>query len=568
MGRGELHSSLLSVLRGTVVVSVAASLVFTESSILWSTAFADDSIGTLGSVVGKASVLRGGETIKATKGMKVFATDSLITSEKTAVKIIFNEGGTFIAFENANVKIEEYKVKSEGSEVSLKSAFNIAKGKVRFFVKPQPNGKNDVKYKTTNAVMGIRGTSGFIDATTPGQTQLVVLTGKVEVTNPVDPSKSVMVPPNFMTSVVGKDLPTKPIEAPPTLLSSLNVEASKADTSVSSGGGESSNSEQKSEEKKSDDQKKEENKQSEEKKGEEKKPEEKKSDDKKPDEKKQDERKTEEKKPDDKKVEEKKVEEKKSEPQQTNESKSDSDSKSQSADGKKNEAAPSANSENSESSGPVAAEKKESPAASNTAENKESAPAGAKTESSEKPAPSAVSNADGEGSKKPAPAPAASSTSESKPSGSNASAPPQAPKAGDAPSSAPPAAQPVVAPVEKKTVFSPDGSRGVVVKSDNFSALNVGTAPPAISQTSGGGVGASGGVAGANNVAAPAPILASNPGTTAATSQISQITQATKATEQINTITTQVSKAVEEKQTQIQETLKKKTINIRVIVPE
>lgn len=194
-----------------------------------SLALAADSIGKLGNVLGKAEIVRDGKSLSATKGMEIFATDELITTDKTAVKILFHDGGTFMAFEKASVKISEYQVKTNGKDTNVKSAFDIAKGKVRFFVKPQANGKNDVTIKTANAVMGIRGTSGFIDATDPSKTQLVVLTGKVEVSNPKLPGQTVMVPPNQFTDVVGARPPTGPKPAPINLLSNLNSEASSVD---------------------------------------------------------------------------------------------------------------------------------------------------------------------------------------------------------------------------------------------------------------------------------------------------------------------------------------------------
>jgi FecR protein len=195
---------------------------------------AESAIGSIGSLLGKATIVREGKSIPATKGMPIFASDSLNTEANAAVKLVFDDGGTFMAFEKASVKISEYSLKKEGGVTNLKSAFDIAKGKVRFFVKPDPNKKVDAKYKTSNAVMGIRGTSGFIDATNPNKTQLVVITGKVEVVNPKFPNKSVFVTPNLMTEVGGKTPPTVPKLAPANLVKNLNAEAVKTDANPNS----------------------------------------------------------------------------------------------------------------------------------------------------------------------------------------------------------------------------------------------------------------------------------------------------------------------------------------------
>lgn len=216
---------------------------------------AEPPIGKLDNIIGEVAVIRAGKTLATKdvkKGMPVYATDRLITKGKATAKITFLEGtkesGSFIAFENSDFKIEEYKSQKEGDKVSLKSAFDIAKGKVRFFVKPEANKKIDAKYKTKNAVMGIRGTSGVIDATDPNKTQLVVMTGKVEVSNPLDPSKSVMVPANQMTSVDAGKPPAPPKPAGDLILK-LNSETNAVDPGASSKETKSEPAPQKQEEK-------------------------------------------------------------------------------------------------------------------------------------------------------------------------------------------------------------------------------------------------------------------------------------------------------------------------------
>ena len=210
-------------------VCAASTIILLNPSDLYSQE-REKSVGNVANVVGKAEVIRNGTAIPLKKGTEIFATDTLITKEKTAIKIQFLDGGTFTAFENASVKISEYKVTTDKDKVTLKSVFDVAKGKVRFFVKPQAQGKNDATYKTSNAVMGIRGTSGFIDASQPDKTQLIVLTGKVEVSNPALPRvPPVLVKPNEITSVAKSVPPTLPKPVSPALLNNLNSESARVD---------------------------------------------------------------------------------------------------------------------------------------------------------------------------------------------------------------------------------------------------------------------------------------------------------------------------------------------------
>lgn len=209
--------------RASLFMAVVMTLMVFASETAW----AKSAVGKLGALIGKAHIVRDGAKIPAKKGMEVFATDALVTEPKAVVKIEFTDGGMFMAFENSSVTIEEYDVKRQGDKLSLKSAFDIAKGKVRFFVKPGENRQNDATYKTKNAVMGIRGTSGFIE-TSGDKTQLVVTTGKVEVKNPINPAQSVLVPANHVTEVLGNRMPTQPKAASPELLQNLSRSESSA----------------------------------------------------------------------------------------------------------------------------------------------------------------------------------------------------------------------------------------------------------------------------------------------------------------------------------------------------
>jgi len=136
------------------------------------------------------------------------------------VQLKFSDGSSVTVFEKSSVNIAQYG-KSKDNPSTLESAIEIAHGKLRFFVNPKGELKKNAKFKTKSAIMGIRGTSGVIDASASGDTQLVVLTGKVEVTNPKFPQVPVMVEPNFLTRVSKEAAPIPPIVASKEVLSSL-----------------------------------------------------------------------------------------------------------------------------------------------------------------------------------------------------------------------------------------------------------------------------------------------------------------------------------------------------------
>lgn len=212
----------------TTTITIVATLAMAIALVMWpARAWAKEAVGKVGALIGEAHIIRGGQKLPAKKGLEVFSTDSLQTAPRAVVKIQFTDGGSVMAFENSTMTIEQYDVKRQGDKISLKSAIDIAKGKVRFFVKPGPNRSNDASFKSKNAVMGIRGTSGFIQ-TSGEKTQLVVMTGKVELKNPANPSAAVFVQANQVSEVMGSASPTKPAAASPQLIRSLSANGDSA----------------------------------------------------------------------------------------------------------------------------------------------------------------------------------------------------------------------------------------------------------------------------------------------------------------------------------------------------
>ncbi len=217
-----------------ILLSIAFATVVSPHFIYSQNQNTAPGIGKIANIIGKIDILRGGKTIPGEKDAVIFETDELQTYDKTAVKLLFNDGSNLMAFQNAHIKLIEYKIKAKTESVNdVKSAIDVVKGKVRFFVKPQEseaeNGKTDAKFKTSNSVMGIRGTSGFIDASIPGNTQVIVTTGTVQVTSIADPSKSVVVAANLYTEIVGNRAPTIPKVIPPAILNKLNSDAKALD---------------------------------------------------------------------------------------------------------------------------------------------------------------------------------------------------------------------------------------------------------------------------------------------------------------------------------------------------
>ncbi len=187
--------------------------------------FADEEeIGKIENIIGSAEIIVNNSRIELEKDTTIHSSDTIITKDKTFVKILFFDGADIILYENTQIKIKEYKFKIDAEKKNLKGVFEDIKGKIRFFVKPAKNTENDVKYKTNNAVMGIRGTGGVIVAQGSQKTQLLVTSGKVDFSNPAAPDKIVQVKENQWGEMRGEKPPAPPKPATPEIIKNLAID--------------------------------------------------------------------------------------------------------------------------------------------------------------------------------------------------------------------------------------------------------------------------------------------------------------------------------------------------------
>jgi hypothetical protein len=179
-------------------------------------------VAELASTMGKVSVLRNGERIASVKGMKLFASDQIVTGANSVAKILFADGSNFVVLQEGSVEVEAYWTEAHGTKTTINSMFNLVRGKARFFFKPREGGHEGV-VKTANAVMGVRGTAFFVDtgnsrqtgnATEKKKTEVIVLSGIVAMHNPQKPEAEVLVKANEASVVEETTAPTPPAPAP------------------------------------------------------------------------------------------------------------------------------------------------------------------------------------------------------------------------------------------------------------------------------------------------------------------------------------------------------------------
>jgi hypothetical protein len=167
-------------------------------------------IGRVAAFSGPVFVQKVSGRVDASKGLDLTESDQLETGAGGIVQVKFNDGTSFTVYENSSVKIDKYRAASRAARGATESAFDVFQGKLRFFVKPTKDKKNETQFRSQSAVMGIRGTSGLIGVNPSGETELVVFTGLVEVSNPKFPEMSISVAPNFQTKIVPGTAPQPP----------------------------------------------------------------------------------------------------------------------------------------------------------------------------------------------------------------------------------------------------------------------------------------------------------------------------------------------------------------------
>lgn len=164
---------------------------------------------------------------KAKMGQKVFASDTVITSKDSRLKVVMVDGNEINVSPETRVKISKYEYANNGKKKNV--LLNVLKGKVRSKVKQKYDGeKNKFQVKTKTAVAGVRGTD-FLASYNPQQNSSNVITfeGQVEfglpgangsIVNPVAVSAGQTV------SQIGQNMPSPPQTLPATELASIDTE--------------------------------------------------------------------------------------------------------------------------------------------------------------------------------------------------------------------------------------------------------------------------------------------------------------------------------------------------------
>lgn len=173
-------------------------------------------VGTLQGVSGAVDVMTDGKLPARTakNGDKVYSGDFIRTKSGAYAEVVYSDGTVLRISQRSRVDVgEHFSGKSpDRSEVRL------TRGKLQAIVdltqvKASGGGKK-FEVRTPNAIAGVRGTDFFVSHER-SVTGIFVRTGSVYGSNPVDPSREVILTPGTLTTVQGDRPPSPPRPALP-----------------------------------------------------------------------------------------------------------------------------------------------------------------------------------------------------------------------------------------------------------------------------------------------------------------------------------------------------------------
>ena len=107
---------------------------------------------------GKNFLLRDEAKIRLKTGAELKVTDTVVTGPKSFVAIRSDDGSVYKVLANTTINLDSYT----NSKSQRKASFSLGKGKIFSFV-AKTFKKSDVKFYTSNGVVGVRGTSFLLD---------------------------------------------------------------------------------------------------------------------------------------------------------------------------------------------------------------------------------------------------------------------------------------------------------------------------------------------------------------------------------------------------------------------
>lgn len=164
---------------------------------------ANSSVGKIISLEGRAFIKKENSNFKKLRMTDLIENgDILKTSYKSRIKISFVDNSIIYVAPKSQFKIENYKYNKEKKERN--SVLNLLGGRVKLLVAKLSSKKRNFKIKTATATVGVRGTEFIVSTEITNESEILVLSGSVEVINPLDETKqSILLGKNDILKTIG-----------------------------------------------------------------------------------------------------------------------------------------------------------------------------------------------------------------------------------------------------------------------------------------------------------------------------------------------------------------------------
>lgn len=194
---------------GCIFVSALILPVFSKDATA-----GEKEVGNVKDLRGSASILREKQAVDARKNEPVYRADTVRTSGKSRVKLLFIDDSLLMIGENSKVLISTRMDKN-----GRISVFNLADGVVNVIV-----GKSGLEIHTPTSVTAARGTSYvvWVENDASQKTGVAVAEGRVEIrNNEEDVREKIVVPAGKMSFIEKGKAPTPAVIAPPEVIQVL-----------------------------------------------------------------------------------------------------------------------------------------------------------------------------------------------------------------------------------------------------------------------------------------------------------------------------------------------------------
>lgn len=191
-----LHVQWILIRAGCMLVGLLlASVLYTGP------ARAQDRIGTVIGITGKATLFRDGGRQAVGTGTTVSTDDRILTGSQARVEIDFGGDSRTVLGSGTAAVISHFNVEPDGGRTGL---IELLSGILRMALRPGPD--TTVEVTTRTAIASVRSTEWIVEAK-PGTTGVLTLSGTVVVTSRADGTR-VTLGPGEGSDVAGDGSPT------------------------------------------------------------------------------------------------------------------------------------------------------------------------------------------------------------------------------------------------------------------------------------------------------------------------------------------------------------------------